>query len=213
MGDRDDRRRRAALASFLPFCLVWVVSGWSPRYPADWWLENALVFAVLPVLWWAWRRDALSRVSWVAVFVFLSLHEIGAHYTYSEVPYDAWMRGLTGSTVNGAFGWERNHFDRAVHFLYGVLLAFPVRDVIVRGTGLGGAWSYGLAVTTMIATSAVYELIEWAAAATLGGDLGMAYLGTQGDEWDGHRDMALASLGALLSMLAAAAVSRPRRGV
>lgn len=33
-----------------------------------------------------------------------------------------------------------------------------------------------------------------------GGELGQEYLGSRGDIWDAHKDMALASLGALISM-------------
>lgn len=181
-----------------------------PRYPADWWLENALVFIALPLLFWIWHRAPLSRAGWIAVFAFLCLHELGAHYTYSEVPYDQWARKLTGGTVNGLFGWQRNHYDRLVHFLYGALLVVPLRDLIVRATGLRGAWSYVLPVTFTMSTSVLYELIEWAAAEIFGGELGMAYLGTQGDVWDGHRDMALASLGAVMAMACAAWAHRRR---
>jgi putative membrane protein len=42
--------------------------------------------------------------------------------------------------------------------------------------------------------------VEWLAAEAFGGELGMAYLGTQGDVWDAHKDMLLASVGALLAM-------------
>lgn len=199
----DDLRRRHAAVPFAVFVVAWAMSAWHPRYPADWWLENWLVLAAMPLLFLVWRRAPLSRAGWIAVFGFLCLHELGAHYTYSEVPYDEWVRSLTGGTINGLLGWERNHYDRLVHFLYGALLVLPLRDLIIRGTGLTGAWSYVLPVTFTMSTSVIYELIEWAAAELFGGELGMAYLGTQGDVWDGHRDMALASLGAVLTMTAA----------
>lgn len=35
----------------------------------------------------------------------------------------------------------------------------------------------------------------------------MAYLGTQGDVWDAHKDMVLASLGALTAMIVTAAIN------
>lgn len=54
----------------------------------------------------------------------------------------------------------------------------------------------------------LFELLEWATSRVFGGDLGQAYLGTQGDEWDAHQDMALASLGALLAMTLTAALNR-----
>jgi putative membrane protein len=134
------------------------------------------------------------------IFLFLCLHELGAHYTYAEVPYDDWIRSLTGRSLNEAMGWERNHFDRFVHFCYGLLLAYPIREIFLRVANVRGFWGYFLPMDLTMSTSMIYELIEWAAAELFGGDLGMAYLGTQGDVWDAHRDMALASLGAFIAM-------------
>jgi acyl carrier protein len=62
-------------------------------------------------------------------------------------------------------------------------------------------------VELVMALSMLYELIEWLAAAVVGGELGMAYLGTQGDVWDAHKDMGLATLGASLGMLIVAGIN------
>ena len=59
-----------------------------------------------------------------------------------------------------------------------------------------------------MSSSALYELIEWGAAVTVGSELGAAYLGTQGDVWDAHKDMTLAALGALIAMTVTALVNR-----
>jgi putative membrane protein len=53
----------------------------------------------------------------------------------------------------------------------------------------------------------LFELLEWATVAMFGGGLGQSYLGTQGDEWDAHKDMALASLGAVVTMCITAAIN------
>ena len=98
-------------------------------------------------------------------------------------------------------GWERNQYDRLVHFSYGLLLAVPIREFLVRMIDLRGFWSYFLPLDVALSTSALYELIEWGTAEFFGGDLGMNYLGTQGDVWDAQKDMALAALGALVAML------------
>ena len=135
------------------------------------------------------------------MFIFLFLHTIGAHYTYAEVPYDEWFQSITGITINSLLGFERNHFDRLVHFLYGVLLYIPFREIYVQRASLSGGWSYFFPYTVIVATTVLYEQIEWAAAEIFGGELGMAYLGTQGDIWDGHKDMGLAAIGALLTLL------------
>lgn len=196
-----------AMLLALLFLGVWIASASDPLFPADWLLENALVFVFVAALAISWRWFVFSRVSMTLIFLFLCLHEIGAHYTYSHVPYDDWFRSLTGHSVNEAMDWKRNHFDRAIHFAYGLLLAYPIREIFLRIANVRGFWGYFLPLSLTMSTSMAYELIEWGAAELLGGDLGMAYLGTQGDVWDGHKDMALAALGALLAMLITAGIN------
>ena len=203
--------RSYALRLLAVFTVLVAVSAYKPHYFSDWLLENGLVLITMPALYLAWRRDLFSKTAWTAIFVFLCLHEIGAHYTYSKVPYDAWVEALAGRTLNDMLGFERNFYDRLVHFLYGVLLVLPVRELLMRRARLKGVWSYVLPITIIMSTSVIYELIEWGAAEAFGGDLGMAYLGTQGDEWDGQKDMALASLGSVIGIVALALLSRPKR--
>lgn len=182
--------------------------------PADrttWLLENLLVFALVAALAASWRAFRFSRLAYALMFVFLSLHEVGSHYTYSEVPYDAAWRALFGFSLDGALGFERNHFDRLMHFAYGLLFATPIREIFLRVVAVRGFWGYFLPLDLTMSTSMLYELIEWGAAMLFGGDVGQAYLGTQGDVWDAHKDMALASLGALLAMLATLAANLLRR--
>jgi putative membrane protein len=175
-------------------------------------LENVLVILGIALLAGTYHRFALSRTSYVLIFVFLCLHALGAHYTYAQVPYDRWWAALTGSTLNAQLGWERNHFDRLVHFSYGLLLAYPIRELFLRIAGVRGFWGYFLPLDLTMSTSMLFELIEWFVAETMGGELGAAYLGTQGDVWDAHKDMALASLGALFAMSVTAFInSRTKR--
>jgi putative membrane protein len=172
----------------------------SPRYRQDWALENALTIACVVALAIFRKRLPLSRISYTALFIFLSLHSIGAHYTYSEVPYDEWFQALTGRSISGVFGVQRNYYDRFVHFSYGFLLVHPIRDILIGKASVRGMWGYYLPIAIASSTSLDYEVIEWGAASVFGGDLGVAYLGTQGDVWDAQKDMALAVLGAILSM-------------
>ena len=174
----------------------------APVSRGTWVAENMLVLGLGVLLVATYRKFRFSRVSYSLIFVFLVLHEIGAHYTYSMVPYDDWSRRWLGFSVNEAFGFERNHFDRFLHFAYGLLFAYPIREVFLRIANVRGFWGYFLPLDLTMSTSMIYELIEWAFAMTFGGDAGPAYLGTQGDEWDAHVDMALASLGAIVAMLA-----------
>ena len=193
-------RLRFALVLLAILLVVVLRSWWGAHHPSDWWLENALVAAALALLAGTYRVLPLSRISYGLIFIFLCLHEVGAHWTYAEVPYDEWTKALFGTSFNEIFGLERNHFDRLVHFLYGLLLTYPIRELFVRVADVRGFWGYFLPLDVVMSTSMLYELIEWAAAVGFGGDLGIAYLGTQGDVWDAHKDMALASLGALIAM-------------
>ncbi len=180
----------------------------SPLDRTTWALENSLFVAALIVLWATRRALPFSKAAYTLIFVFLVLHEVGAHYTYSLVPYDRWWETLTGRSLNPLFGWKRNHYDRFVHFCFGFLLAYPMREVFLRIVAARGIWSYVLPIQMTLSWSALYELIEWGAALVFGGDTGTAYLGTQGDEWDAQRDMVLAGSGALLSMLLTAGIHR-----
>jgi putative membrane protein len=201
--------RRGPYVAVLGVILLLVItrSAIGAHYPDDWLIENALVLGAGILLAATWRSLPLSLVSYTLIFIFLCLHEVGAHWTYAEVPYNEWWRALFGVTLNEVLGFERNHFDRLVHFSYGFLLAYPIRELFVRVADVRGFWSYFLPLDLVMSTSMLYELVEWGAALVFGGELGEAYLGTQGDVWDAHSDMALASLGALLAMLLIAGIN------
>src|SRR6478672_10238123 len=92
------------------FGLWWVALAIHPLHRDTWLLENALNIAAIVLLAAFYRRLLFSRVSYTMIFVFLCLHQVGAHYSYAEVPYDAWFQGLTGQTFNSLIGWERNTF-------------------------------------------------------------------------------------------------------
>jgi putative membrane protein len=199
--------RRYLLILGILFAIEWALLAIDPYDRADWALENALVVVAVLVLIATHRVFPLSRVSYTLIFLFLLLHEIGAHYTYAKVPYDEAFISLFGFSLNQALGFERNHFDRAIHFAYGLLLAYPIREVFIRIATVRGFWGYFLPLDITMSTSMLFELFEWGAAEFFGGDLGMAYLGTQGDVWDAHKDMVLASLGALIAMIVTAGIN------
>ncbi len=182
------------------FLVEWLLLAIAPYDRRAWALENVLTVLAIMILALSYKRFLLSRMSYTLIFLFLSLHAVGAHYTYVQVPYDAWLQSLTGGTLNDAVGWERNHFDRFVHFSYGLLLAYPIREMFLRIAKVRGFWGYFLPLDLTMSTSMIFELLEWGAAEFFGGDLGIAYLGTQGDIWDAQKDMVLAGLGALTTI-------------
>lgn len=185
-----------------------VLLGIRPLDRSDWLLENALAVASIVLLVVTHRRFPLSKVSYTTIFVFLMLHEVGAHYTYAEVPYDSWFEGVFGRSLDQTLGFTRNQYDRFVHFSYGFLIAYPMREVFVRIAEVRGFWGYFLPLDIVMSTSMLYELVEWGAASTVGKSLGQAYLGTQGDEWDAHKDMLFATIGAALALSICALIHR-----
>ncbi len=172
--------------------LVWIITAINPLYPRDWLLENLLVFIWGAVLAVSYRWFRFSNISYGLFTVFLSLHLVGAHYTYAETPFGFWLQDL--------FDFERNHYDRIVHFAFGLLLAYPMREILLRRSGVGSGWAYFLAVNCIMAFSAFYEVLEVIAAMIVSPELGNAYLGTQGDEWDAQKDAFLALLGSIIAM-------------
>ncbi|HEX7125782.1 MAG TPA: DUF2238 domain-containing protein [Thermodesulfobacteriota bacterium] len=195
-----NRRLKAIVGAY---AVWWVLMAVRPVYPADWLLENLLVVPFVAVLAGTYRRFPLSDLSYGLVALFLALHAVGAHYTYSEVPIGDWARE--------AFGLSRNHFDRVVHLAYGLLLAYPVREVLQRAVRARDVVADLLALGVTLASSALYELIEWGVAVVVDPEAGAAYLGAQGDPWDAQKDMALAGLGAVVAMVATAARCARRR--
>jgi putative membrane protein len=174
------------------YALVWIVTAIDPVYPSDWLLENILVAVCVPILVLTYKRFPLSEVSYVVITVFMMLHAVGAHYTYAEVPAGEWARE--------AFGFGRNHFDRLVHFSFGLLIAYPIREVFLRLVRAKGFWAYYFPLDVTLAFSALYEIIEMAVAMIVSPGAGDAYLGTQGDPFDAVKDMAMAFIGAAVCM-------------
>lgn len=189
-------RRWLPRALLALYAVVWLACAINPLYPSDWLIENLLVFLALPTVLLAWRRQRFSDGACLAMFLFFSLHSVGSHYTYAEVPYDRWWQALTGHTLNAQLGWQRNHFDRLVHFAYGLLMTPVFTELLGRVARVRSAgWMCALVASFMALHAMAYELVEWGTALVVAPELGAAYLGTQGDTWDAHRDMAFATLG------------------
>lgn len=190
------------------FLLLAVALAFNVTDRSDWALENALAVAGVITLVATHKKFELSKVSYTSIFIFLVLHEIGAHYTYAKVPYDAWFTSATGHSLDALLGFQRNNYDRLVHFSYGLLIAYPIRELVVRVADVRGFWGYFFPLDVIMSTSMLYELVEWGAAEFFGGDLGQAYLGTQGDVWDSQKDMFTATLGAITALLITAMIHR-----
>jgi putative membrane protein len=193
----------------LVFAAIWTALAIAPSYRQDWLLENVLTFVAVPLLVATARTLRFSNVAYTCMFIFFVLHAIGAHYTYSEVPWREWLQLQDAGTAPGSA--SRNNYDRFVHFCYGLLMFPAVWELFAARASPQRIWRYLMPVTFLMAHSVIYELIEWGAAELFGGDLGVAYLGTQGDEWDAQKDMGLATAGILAGLLLTLAISPSKR--
>lgn len=195
--------------SLLAICLVvWSLCAIQPLDPITWLIEQVALLIGLAALWWCRRRVLFSTGARIGMAALFCVHSIGTHFTYSLTPYDGLIVELFGGSLNDVMGWERNHYDRFVHLVYGLSLALPFQQALTQIVSISPRAAAFLSLHLVLSTSAVYELIEWAAATIFGREVGMAYLGTQGDVWDAHADMALAGAGALVVLTAIRLVGR-----
>jgi len=183
--------RREPLVLLVLALAALVVSGLGPKDRFTWLLEVAPVLIGAPILVATARRFPLTPLLYRLLFVHALVLMVGGHYTYAEVPLGEWAKS--------AFGFARNHYDRLGHLMQGFVPAILAREVLLRRSPLGrGGWLRLFVTSVCLAFSALYELIEWAAALATG-EAATAFLGTQGDPWDTQWDMFLALCGALLA--------------
>lgn len=140
------------------------------------------------------RHFAFSDLSYGFILLFLMLHVYGAKYAYADNPFGFWMQHT--------FHTARNPYDRLVHTSFGLLMAYPMRELLLRKFRAGKRWSWVLPVELVLSLSGAFELIEWSIADVFFPAQGQNYVGTQGDIWDAQKDMAVATCGALIAMLA-----------
>jgi putative membrane protein len=193
-------------AFLVTFVTLWAVSCIRVPYPKYFWLQHVPTVAVMITLVAAQNRLQISRWSYGLVLAFMLLHVLGARYLYSYVPYDAWSEWLFGVRITDRFGFTRNHYDRLVHFFFGLLIVIPSWRYARRFAGTRVWWSAVFAFSLIMAASALYEVFEWLVAIMMAPDWAESYNGQQGDMWDAQCDMALAAIGALLGLSAAAPV-------
>jgi putative membrane protein len=182
--------------------LVVLISAYRPDEVDDWFMENSLVFLFLAILIATYRRLAFSDLSYLLLFVFLTIHEWGAHYKYSDVPLGEWMKPWLHTS--------RNSYDRVIHFSFGLLCGYPMQELFLRRAGSSGWWRYILPVEMTLAFSALYEILEAFMASILTPERGEEFVGMQGDIFDSQKDMFMAAMGAVAGM-AIIALVRYRR--
>jgi putative membrane protein len=173
------------------FFSVWISTLIGTTDMNNWILENTLTFLFIGFLVFSYRYYQFSDLSYLLICIYLCLHVYGSKYTYAENPLGYWLME--------ALGTSRNHYDRIVHFSFGFLLAYPMRELFLSWLKFPGWVAWALPIEITLSVSGLYELIEWAVADVFFKAQGDAYLGTQGDVWDAQKDMFLATMGAILA--------------
>lgn len=176
----------AVLALALAFSAV------KPFDRLTWLMETLPVIIVMPLLWATARRFPLTTVLYLGILVHALVLIVGGTYTYARVPF--------GFQLAEWFDLARNPYDKIGHFLQGFVPALAAREILIRGRFVRGRGMLAvLVVCVVLAVSASYELIEWAAALAMGQGA-EDFLGTQGDEWDTQSDMFCALIGAIAAL-------------
>jgi putative membrane protein len=182
------------------FTGVWISTFAGTTDINNWVLENTLTFLFLIFLVITFRRFQFSDLTYLLICIYLCLHVYGSKYTYAENPLGYWLQDK--------LSWHRNHYDRIVHFSFGFLLAYPMREFFLKWLKYPKLVSWILPIEITLSISAFYELIEWAVADVFFKAQGDAYLGTQGDIWDAQKDIFLAFLGAIIATTIVSSVKK-----
>lgn len=194
-------RKNIWLLTFVAvFIFVWANSLIGTTDMANWLLENTLSFVFVIFLIVSYRKHQFSDLSYLLICIYLCLHVYGSKHTYAENPLGYWLQDF--------FHWSRNHYDRIVHFSFGFLLAYPMREMFLKWLKYPRWVAWLLPIEITLSVSAFYELIEWAVADLFFKAQGAAYLGTQGDVWDAQKDIFLAFCGAIIATTIVSSVKK-----
>jgi putative membrane protein len=185
----------------LAFVAIWFVLYFNCIDKKDWFIENILVF-LFAIYLTAYYRT-FSNASYICFFLFLLLHIFGAQYAYTKNPLGAYLQQT--------FQLWRNPYDRIVHFSFGLLLAYPLRDILVNKVNVRKHWQYLLPVEIILSLASTFELIEWLVSEFTTKETGETYVATQGDVWDAHKDIAVAVVGAAITMTVVYLYNRKRK--
>ncbi len=191
---------RPIVISTVTVIIVMVLASIQPLAWSSYLLHQAGTLLALIVMLAAYHYWHIRSKSYVLATLFLLIHIVGARYLYSYVPYDDWIQQVFAIRLSELFGWQRNMYDRLVHFSYGLLLFGLMFDSFKHAfKNASTKQLIALVLLLNLASSALYELFEWALAMTMSPEAAEAYNGQQGDIWDAHKDMALALLGGIVA--------------
>ncbi|MFC1394280.1 DUF2238 domain-containing protein [Acinetobacter junii] len=180
------------LFAMLFLVLSLIISGIDPFDRGTWLMEVLPVLIVVPILIHTYKRFPLTNLLYVLIFIHCMVLIVGGTYTYARVPL--------GFEMAEWFGLDRNPYDKIGHFMQGFVPAIAAREILLRNDILKhGKMLIFIVISIVLAISASYELIEWAAALALG-EGAEEFLGTQGYEWDTQSDMFFALIGSVSAL-------------
>ena len=162
-------------------------------------LNNVGSLAIILIFIWDIRYSKLSKVGFYGLLIFGILHAFGSCWLYSNVPYNDWFIEYFSWDINEYYGWERNHYDRMVHFSFGLLVFPTIVDYFNHKIHLNYKYVLLFSFLSVQTFSMFYELFEWNLSIFLSEGLADSYNGQQGDMWDAQKDMCLAMFGSLIS--------------
>lgn len=185
-----------AVSLFYPvsasLAVLLLLSGWAPFDRTTWLLEVFPVLLLWPLLWRTRQHYPLTNLLYCLIVLHALVLMLGGAYSYARVPAGFWLMDW--------FGLDRNPYDKIGHLMQGFVPVLAAREILLRGGYVRGhKMLQFLLLCIVLAISASYELLEWAAAVALGQGAD-EFLGTQGYAWDTQADMAFALLGAVLAL-------------
>lgn len=187
-----ERTPLLVVATLVSIALL-ALSGAKPYDRTTWLLEVLPIIIAMPIMFATYRRFPLTNLLYVCIFIHAIVLMVGGAYTYARVPL--------GFEIADLLGLHRNPYDKIGHFFQGLVPALVAREILIRKELVRGKKILAfIVVCIVLAISATYELIEWAAAVALGQGAD-EFLGTQGDQWDTQSDMFLALIGAISALL------------
>jgi len=169
-----------------------------PKRIGLWILETSPFFIGMIAILKSYKHFPLTPFTYLSIFIGSVLVLIGAHYSYSHVPFC--------DLVKNSFGFTRNNFDKIGHFFQGFVTAVITKEFLYRKKIMNSRlWMNFFTISFSIALSAVYEIFEWFGVVFLiffnFKKSSADFLGAQGYRWDTQSDMFLAAIGAIIAIV------------
>jgi len=176
----------------LTYLILFIVCAINPYDRSVWWAENIPIMLIVLSFVLTYRKFQFSNTAYVLMSIFIFMHTIGGHYTFSRVPFDF---------ITNLFGFSRNHYDRFAHFAVG-FYAYGMCEFLLLKKIVTKKWAlFAFPIFFIMALAATYELFEWIFAISADPAAGMEVLGSQGDIWDAQKDILMDTLGAITSLV------------